>query len=117
MEGKTFQAGEDMFKGKRAQEDILASFGWWEKGCFLRRMTHDRCDYIESCVTRVYDQGALAQQEILEVGCGGGLICEDLARRRVVMTGIDPSACALQTARLHAQQQGLGQNIHYLQGV
>ncbi len=104
-----------MFKRQRAQEEIFASFGWWEKGCFLRQITEDRCDYIESCITCVYGSGALAQQEMLEVGSGGGLICEDLARRKVVMTGIDPSAAALQTARLHSIQQGLGQNIHYLQ--
>lgn len=106
-----------MFKHPRTQEEIFGSFGWWDKGCYLRQMTDDRGDYIESCVTRVYGKGALAQQEILEIGSGGGLICEDLARRQVVMTGIDPSAGALQTARLHAVQYGLGQNIHYLQGV
>jgi 2-polyprenyl-6-hydroxyphenyl methylase/3-demethylubiquinone-9 3-methyltransferase len=105
-----------MFKRKRSQEEIFAGFGWWDKGCFLRQMTGDRGDYIESCVTRVYGAGALAQQEILEVGCGGGLICEDLARRKAVMTGIDPSEGALQTARQHSQQEGLGQNIHYVQG-
>ena len=106
-----------MFKHPRTQEEIFGSFGWWDKGCYLRQMTDDRGDYIESCVTRVYGKGALAQQEILEIGSGGGLICEDLARRQVVMTGIDPSAGALQTARLHARQYRLGQNIHYLQGV
>jgi 2-polyprenyl-6-hydroxyphenyl methylase/3-demethylubiquinone-9 3-methyltransferase len=106
-----------MFKRKRTQEEIFASFGWWDKGCFLRQITADRCDYIESCITRVYGQGALAQQEILEIGCGGGLICEDLARRKVVMTGIDPSAAAVQTARLHSRQEGLGQTIHYLQAA
>jgi 2-polyprenyl-6-hydroxyphenyl methylase / 3-demethylubiquinone-9 3-methyltransferase len=105
-----------MYKRKRSQEEIFASFGWWEKGCLLRQMTVDRCDYIEACISRVYGEHALAQQEILEVGCGGGLICEDLARRGVVMTGIDPSAGALETARQHARQQGLGHNIHYMEG-
>jgi 2-polyprenyl-6-hydroxyphenyl methylase/3-demethylubiquinone-9 3-methyltransferase len=106
-----------MFKRKRTQEEIFTDFGWWEKGCFLRQMTSDRCDYIESCVNRVYGKHALAQQEILEVGSGGGLICEDLARRGVVMTGIEPVEGALLAARLHAQRQGLAQNIHYLRGV
>jgi len=106
-----------MFKRKRPQAEIFANFDWWDKGCFLYQMTVDRCDYIESCLSRVFGKGALAQQEILEVGCGGGLICEDLARRKAVMVGIDSSEGALETARIHARQQGLGQNIFYEQAV
>ncbi len=105
-----------MFKRKRPQEEIFANFDWWDKNCFLYQMTGDRCDYIESCITRVFGKGALAQQEILEVGCGGGLICEHLARRKAVMVGLDPSKGALETARTHAQQVGLAHNIHYVQG-
>lgn len=106
-----------MFTSKRSQAEIFGNFGWWDKGCFLRQMTDDRCDYIESCLKRVYGQGSLAQQDILEVGCGGGLICEELARRDAVMVGVDPSEGALRTARAHAEQQGLGHNIHYVQGT
>src|SRR5205823_5993866 len=94
----------------------FASFGWWDKGCFLNQMTDDRCDYIEVCLTRVFGKGSLAQQEILEVGSGGGLICENLAQRGAIMVGIDPSEGALATARSHAQEQGLGQNIYYQEG-
>ena len=105
-----------MFKGKRAQEDIFANFGWWDKGCFLGQMTGDRGDYIESCINRVFGASALGQQEILEVGSGGGLICEQLAGRGAIMVGVEPSPAAIQTAREHAIQSGLGQNIHYHQG-
>ncbi len=41
-----------MFKRKRSQAEIFENFWWWDKGCFLYQMTGDRCDYIESCVTR-----------------------------------------------------------------
>ena len=105
-----------MFRRKRPQAEIFDNFWWWDKGCFLYQMTNDRCDYIESCVTRVFGRGALAQQEILEVGSGGGLICEHLAQRKAVMVGIDPSDGALKMARAHVQQTGLSQNIHYAQG-
>ncbi|HLJ33496.1 MAG TPA: bifunctional 2-polyprenyl-6-hydroxyphenol methylase/3-demethylubiquinol 3-O-methyltransferase UbiG, partial [Ktedonobacteraceae bacterium] len=105
-----------MFRRKRSQDEIFADFGWWDKGCFLGQMTGDRCDYIQSCVERVFGPNALGQQEILEVGSGGGLICEQLAQRGVMMVGIDPSKGALETARVHAQQNGLGQSIHYQQG-
>ncbi len=105
-----------MFKRKRSQEEIFADFGWWDKGCFLGQMTGDRCDYISSCVERVFGPNALGQQEILEVGSGGGLICEQLARRKAIMVGVDPSEGALATAREHAIQSGLGQSIYYQQG-
>ncbi len=105
-----------MLKRKRPQEEIFSSFNWWDKGCFLNQMTGDRCDYIESCLARVFGKGSLAQLEILEVGCGGGLICEELAQRGAKMVGIDPSSGALDTARTHAQEQGLDQNIYYQQG-
>jgi len=105
-----------MFKRKRPQEEIFAQFNWWDKGCFLHQMTDDRCDYIESCINSVFGKGASGQQEVLEVGCGGGLICEHLARRGAVMVGLDPSQGALSTARAHAEQAGLGHSIHYIEG-
>ena len=105
-----------MLKRKRPQEEIFTSFNWWDKGCFLYQMTGDRCDYIESCITRVFGKGALAQQEVLEIGSGGGLICEQLAQRQAIAVGIEPSSGALETARTHARQSGLGQNIYYQQG-
>jgi len=100
-----------VLKRKRTQEEIFSSFNWWDKGCFLNQMTGDRCDYIESCLARVFGKGSLAQLEILEVGCGGGLICEELAQRGAKMVGIDHSSGALETTRTHVQEQGLDQNI------
>ncbi len=67
-----------MFKRKRPQSEIFSSFGWWNKGCFLYQMTGDRCDYIESCINRVFGKGALAQQEILDIWQGGTRTTRDL---------------------------------------
>lgn len=101
---------------KRSQEEIFSSFGWWDKGCFLGQMTGDRCDYIQRCVERTLGDGALRGLRVLEVGCGGGLICEDLARRGALMVGVDPSEQALQAARDHAAASGLAEQITYEQG-
>jgi 2-polyprenyl-6-hydroxyphenyl methylase/3-demethylubiquinone-9 3-methyltransferase len=101
---------------RHSQEEIFSSFGWWDKGCFLGQMTGDRCDYIQSCVERALGAGALRGLRVLEVGCGGGLICENLARRGAQMVGMDPSEQALQTAREHAEQSGLADQITYEQG-
>jgi 2-polyprenyl-6-hydroxyphenyl methylase / 3-demethylubiquinone-9 3-methyltransferase len=101
---------------KRSQEEIFASYDWWNKDFVLHQITTERCDYIEACIHKVLGPGALQQSEILEIGCGGGLICEQLARRGAIMIGLDPSTAALAAARKHSQQSGLGHNIYYEQG-
>jgi len=67
-------------------------------------------------VDRVFGREALRQQSLLEVGSGGGLICEELGHRGAMALGIDPSEGAIQTARIHARQSGLGQNVTFEQG-
>ncbi len=43
----------------------------------------------------------------LDIGCGGGLFTEEIAKRGGTVTGIDMSAVAINVAQQHAQQQGL----------
>jgi 2-polyprenyl-6-hydroxyphenyl methylase / 3-demethylubiquinone-9 3-methyltransferase len=101
---------------KLSQDEIFSSYTWWDKSCLLLHITKERCDYIESCVTKVFGKDALRQQEIVEVGCGGGLISEELAERGAIVVGIDPSRGALEAARKHTQQSGLGQSTYFEQG-
>ncbi|GCE26583.1 ubiquinone biosynthesis O-methyltransferase [Dictyobacter alpinus] len=95
------------------QTEIFTDYGWYDKGNLLNRLTADRCNYIESRIERVFGRSALAQQEILEVGCGGGLLCRELARRGALMTGLDPSASSLTGARRYVQQGHLGHNVAF----
>ncbi|MET0428318.1 MAG: bifunctional 2-polyprenyl-6-hydroxyphenol methylase/3-demethylubiquinol 3-O-methyltransferase UbiG [Microvirga sp.] len=44
---------------------------------------------------------------ILDVGCGGGVLCEPLARLGARVTGLDPAAANIAVARLHAEQGGV----------
>ncbi len=44
---------------------------------------------------------------ILDIGCGGGLVCEPLARLGAGVTGIDPAEESIEAARRHAEGQGL----------
>ncbi len=44
---------------------------------------------------------------VVDIGCGGGLISEPLARMGAAVTGIDPSPKNIGTARVHAAQSGL----------
>src|SRR5258708_18405479 len=69
-----------------------------------------------------YLQKVLAEQAIrdpqsmslLDAGCGGGLLAEELARLGCHVTGVDPSEPSLETARVHARLAGL--EITYVTG-
>lgn len=53
----------------------------------------------------------LSQANVVDVGCGGGILTEALARRAREVTGIDATEALIDAARTHAAQSGLG--IHY----
>jgi 2-polyprenyl-6-hydroxyphenyl methylase / 3-demethylubiquinone-9 3-methyltransferase len=55
----------------------------------------------------VADRAKLAGARVLDVGCGGGLLCEALARAGATVTGIDLAPGMIDVARLHAAEQGL----------
>jgi len=101
---------------KHPQEEIFASFDWWNKDFILHQITAERCDYIESRINKALAPQAIQQQQILEIGCGGGLICEQLAGRGAEMVGLDVSEEALAAARIHAQKSGIGHNLYYQHG-
>ena len=52
--------------------------------------------------------------EVLDLGCGGGLMSEAYARRGARVTGVDPSTVSLKVARAHARESSL--SIRYKQG-
>ena len=53
----------------------------------------------------------LKQLKILDIGCGGGLLCEPLSRLGARMTGIDASENNIEVAKLHSKEMNL--NINY----
>lgn len=53
----------------------------------------------------------LAQSDVVDVGCGGGILSEALARRARHVTGIDATEALVVAARAHAAQSGLA--VHY----
>ena len=53
--------------------------------------------------------------DVLDLGCGGGFLSEALVTRGARVTGIDPAARAVESARVHAEDGGL--DIRYDVGV
>ena len=96
--------------------ETLASTWWDDDGPFaaLQAMTPARVRYITSHAARLLHQpqsSPLKGLRILDIGCGGGLLAEPLARLGGEVTGIDASEGAIAAARDHANRAGL--NITY----
>ena len=80
-----------------------ASLSWWDPQGPMRTLhaiNPVRAEYIRA-------RCALRGARILDIGCGGGLLAEELARAGAQVTAIDPAEAALVQARAHAQDAGL----------
>ncbi|WDQ99806.1 bifunctional 2-polyprenyl-6-hydroxyphenol methylase/3-demethylubiquinol 3-O-methyltransferase UbiG [Devosia sp. J2-20] len=88
---------------------------WWDpKGKFkpLHKFNPVRMSYIREHLLNHFKLDGAAMQpfeglSILDVGCGGGLLCEPLARLGATVTGIDAAERNIVIARLHAEKSGL----------
>ena len=88
---------------------------WWDpEGPFkpLHRLNPARLGYLKAQICAHYglDEKGLRPFEkfsILDIGCGGGLVCEPMARLGAKVTGIDADTVAIEVAKGHAIQSGL----------
>jgi 2-polyprenyl-6-hydroxyphenyl methylase / 3-demethylubiquinone-9 3-methyltransferase len=88
---------------------------WWDphgKMGVLHRFNPVRLAFIRDAVCRQFGRNAghppcLDGLRILDIGCGGGLLCEPLARLGASVVGADPSPGNIKAAQLHAQRVGL----------
>lgn len=88
--------------GEVGKFDALAA-RWWDPGGEFRTLhaiNPVRLSYIG-------ERTPLAGSRVLDVGCGGGLLCEAMARAGAAVTGIDASQMAVTVAGLHLTQSGL----------
>ncbi|WP_350306305.1 bifunctional 2-polyprenyl-6-hydroxyphenol methylase/3-demethylubiquinol 3-O-methyltransferase UbiG [Photorhabdus viridis] len=77
---------------------------WWDlDGEFqpLHRINPLRLNYI------LQRSGGIFGKKILDVGCGGGILSESMARESAEVTGLDMGTEPLQVARLHALETGI----------
>ena len=92
--------------------DNLANVWWDERGPFaaLQAMTPARVSYINRHATRLLGtslDAPLNGLRVLDIGCGGGILAEPLARLGADVLGIDASQGAIHAATEHAARSGL----------
>lgn len=76
---------------------------WWDpEGDF--RPLHDMNG---ARTAWILERAAVAGEAVLDIGCGGGLLCESLAASGARVTGIDIADKPLAVARMHADESGL----------
>lgn len=80
---------------------------WWDRNSEFKPL-HDinplRVNYID-------EHCALSGKTVLDVGCGGGILCEAMAQRGANVSGLDMSEASINVAKLHLLESQL--NINY----
>ena len=97
-----------------AKFEAMAAEWWDPTGKFkpLHMMNPCRLDYITSQIAAEFGRDltkrhAFAGLRILDIGCGGGLLSEPMARLGADVVGADAAAGNIPVAQIHAKQSGL----------
>ncbi len=97
-----------------AKFEAMAAEWWDPNGKFkpLHMLNPCRLDYITAQIAAEFDcdlktQAPLAGLRILDIGCGGGLLSEPMARLGADVVGADAAERNIPVAQLHAEQSGL----------
>ncbi|WP_101066819.1 bifunctional 2-polyprenyl-6-hydroxyphenol methylase/3-demethylubiquinol 3-O-methyltransferase UbiG [Roseovarius salinarum] len=97
-----------------AKFEAMAAEWWDPNGKFkpLHMLNPCRLDYITGQIAAEFDRDLSAQDpfkglRILDIGCGGGLLCEPMARLGATVVGVDAAERNIPVAQLHAEQSGL----------
>jgi 2-polyprenyl-6-hydroxyphenyl methylase/3-demethylubiquinone-9 3-methyltransferase len=100
--------------GEIAKFEAMAAEWWDPDGKFkpLHMLNPCRLDYIAAQIAAEFDRdladdAPFAGLRLLDIGCGGGLLCEPMARLGAEVVGADAAGGNLPVARVHAAQSGL----------
>jgi len=116
----TAESPQTRSPGGTADAEEVARFAaiadeWWDpNGKFrpLHQLAPVRLAFIREQITTCLGLDEVAAKpftglKILDVGCGGGLVSEPLARLGATVTAIDAAAESIEIAKVHARQSGL----------
>ncbi|KAG1335288.1 ubiquinone biosynthesis O-methyltransferase, mitochondrial [Cocos nucifera] len=95
---------------------------WWDfEGPFkpLHLMNPTRISFVRSTLCRHFKKDPYCARpfqglKIIDVGCGGGILSEPLARMGATVTGIDAAEKNIKIARIHAASDPLTSSIEYI---
>ena len=97
-----------------AKFEAMAAEWWDPTGKFrpLHMLQPCRLDYVTRQIAADFDRDLTAERpfsglSLIDIGCGGGLLCEPMTRLGAVVTGIDAAARNIPVAAAHARQSGL----------
>ncbi|UWR22504.1 bifunctional 2-polyprenyl-6-hydroxyphenol methylase/3-demethylubiquinol 3-O-methyltransferase UbiG [Sulfitobacter sp. S190] len=97
-----------------AKFEAMAAEWWDPTGKFkpLHMLNPCRLDYITNQIAGEFDRDLKTKDpfeglRILDIGCGGGLLSEPMARLGATVVGADAAAGNIPVARIHAEQSGL----------
>ncbi|MDA3857839.1 MAG: bifunctional 2-polyprenyl-6-hydroxyphenol methylase/3-demethylubiquinol 3-O-methyltransferase UbiG [Roseovarius sp.] len=100
--------------GEVAKFEAMAAEWWDPNGTFkpLHMLNPCRLDYITSQIAAEYDRDLTGDMpfkglRILDIGCGGGLLSEPMARLGAEVVGADAAPRNIPVAQVHAEQSGL----------
>lgn len=100
--------------GEIAKFEAMAADWWDPTGKFkpLHMLNPVRLDYITRQIAAEFDRDLTADRpfsglRLLDIGCGGGLLCEPMARLGANVVGADAAPRNIPVAQLHAEQSGL----------
>lgn len=101
-------------EGEIAKFQAMAAEWWDPNGKFkpLHMLNPCRLDYITSQIAAEFDRDLSAPKpfsglRILDIGCGGGLLSEPMARLGAEVVGADAAERNIPVAKVHAKDQGL----------
>lgn len=88
---------------------------WWDPAGPMRplhKINPVRLAYVRDETCRHFGRDAAAEYclkglSVVDIGCGGGLLSEPLARLGAAVTGLDPAPTNVEVARLHAERAGV----------
>jgi 2-polyprenyl-6-hydroxyphenyl methylase/3-demethylubiquinone-9 3-methyltransferase len=102
-EGVVNKMNESNFDPREQEKFDAAASGWWDPAGPFRPL-HDLNPARLRYITERFN---LDQATVLDVGCGGGILAESMAREGAVVSGIDIAARVLSIAELHLHESGL----------